>query len=119
MGLYSLFARIIMPKKNHKQSRLLFIREAQKVMTKEFNRWFKLTARLTAHLGTLKYSQIKIPTLYIMGSEDHLFLPPVEEIVKINNAATLKVVDNCGHVVNVEQPDIFNDYSIEFIRVNS
>jgi pimeloyl-ACP methyl ester carboxylesterase len=119
MGLYSLFARIIMPKKNHKQSRLLFIREAQKVMTKEFNRWFKLTARLTAHLGTLKYSQIKIPTLYIMGSEDHLFLPPVQEIVKINNAATLKVVDNCGHVVNVEQPDIFNDYSIEFIRVNS
>jgi pimeloyl-ACP methyl ester carboxylesterase len=88
-------------------------------MTKEFNRWFKLTARLTAHLGTLKYSQIKIPTLYIMGSEDHLFLPPVEEIVKINNAATLKVVDNCGHVVNVEQPDIFNNYSIEFIRVNS
>jgi pimeloyl-ACP methyl ester carboxylesterase len=54
-----------------------------------------------------------------MGSEDHLFLPPVEEIVKINNAAALKVVDNCGHVVNVEQSDIFNDYSIEFIRVNS
>lgn len=48
MGLYALFARIIMPRKNHKQSRLLFIREAQKLMSKEFNRWFKLTARLTS-----------------------------------------------------------------------
>lgn len=119
MSLYSLFARIIMPKKNHKQSRVLFIREAQKVMTKEFNRWFKLTARLTAHLGKLEYGQIKIPTLYIMGSEDHLFLPPVVEIVKKNQAATLKVVDNCGHVVNVEQPDIFNDNSISFIKANA
>jgi pimeloyl-ACP methyl ester carboxylesterase len=27
-------------------------------------------------------------------------------------------VDNCGHVVNVEQPDIFNDFSIAFIRAN-
>jgi pimeloyl-ACP methyl ester carboxylesterase len=97
---------------------VLFIREAQKVMSKEFNRWFKLTARLTAHLGKLEYGQIKIPTLYIMGSEDHLFLPPVMEIVKKNQAATLKVVDNCGHVVNVEQPDIFNDHSIAFIMAN-
>ena len=119
MGLYALFARIIMPKKNHKQSRLLFIREAKKVMTKEFNRWFKLTARLTAHLGKLEYSHIKIPTLYIMGSEDHLFLPPVVERVRQNSAAILKVVEDCGHVVNIEQPDLFNDYSIAFIRANA
>jgi pimeloyl-ACP methyl ester carboxylesterase len=118
MSLYALFARIIMPKKNHKQSRLLFVREAQKLMAKEFGRWFKLTARLTSYLAKLEYHQISIPTLYIMGSEDHLFLPPVREIVQKNTATLLKVIENCGHVVNIEQPDLFNRHSIDFIRVN-
>ena len=118
MSLYSLFARIIMPNKNHKQSRLLFIREAQKLMSKEFNRWFKLTARLTAYLAKLEYNRITIPTLYIMGSEDHLFLPPVREIAQKNTAALLKIVENCGHVVNIEQPDLFNQHSIDFILAN-
>jgi len=119
MGLYALFARIIMPKKNHKQSRLLFIREAKKVMTKEFNRWFKLTTRLTSYLGKLDYGQTRVPTLYIMGREDYLFLPPVIEIVKINKSAELEVIENCGHVVNVEQPQMFNKYSINFIYKNT
>jgi pimeloyl-ACP methyl ester carboxylesterase len=118
VSLYSLFARIIMPNKNHKQSRLLFIREAQKLMSKEFNRWFKLTARLTAYLAKLEYTRIAIPTFYIMGSEDHLFLPPVREIVEKNAAALLTIVENCGHVVNIEQPDLFNQHSIAFIRAN-
>jgi pimeloyl-ACP methyl ester carboxylesterase len=107
-----------MPNKNHQQSRLLFIREAQKLMSKEFNRWFKLTARLTAYLAKLEYNRIAIPTLYIMGSEDHLFLPPVREIVQKNTATLLKIVENCGHVVNIEQPDLFNQHSIAFIRAN-
>ncbi|MDP5093430.1 MAG: alpha/beta hydrolase, partial [Polaribacter sp.] len=43
MLLYKLFAFIIMPKKNHKKSRLLFVNEAKKLYQKEFIRWFKLT----------------------------------------------------------------------------
>ena len=34
--LYKLFAFIIMPKKNHKESRLLFVKEAKKLYQKEF-----------------------------------------------------------------------------------
>jgi len=119
MSLYGLFARIIMPKKKHKSARSLFINEAKKVMTKEFNRWFKLTTRLTSYLGKLDYGQTRVPTLYIMGREDYLFLPPVIEIVKINKSAELKVIENCGHVVNVERPQMFNKYSINFIYKNT
>ena len=36
MTLYRLFARIMMPKKNHEQSRKMFIQEAKKLMDKEF-----------------------------------------------------------------------------------
>ena len=116
MTLYALLARIIMPKKNHKTSRLLFINEAKKVMAKEFNRWFKLTARLTKYLNKVEHNNINKPTLYIMGSEDHLFLEPVKHIVKKNDIFLLEIVPNCGHVVNVEQAEIFNDLSIDFIK---
>ena len=44
--LYKFFAFVIMPNKNHKQSRLFFINEAKKLYQKEFIRWFKLTAEI-------------------------------------------------------------------------
>ena len=46
MWLYKILAFIIMPKRNHKESRLLFIREAKKLYQKEFIRWFKLTSEV-------------------------------------------------------------------------
>lgn len=116
MALYKLFARIMMPRKNHDQSRKMFIQEAKKLMNKEFNRWFKLTARLSNYLRILESNQYKIPQLYIMGSEDHLFLNPAIEIAKRNEFSTVSIVDKCGHVVNIENPEKFNMLSIEFIE---
>lgn len=115
MLLYKLFAFIIMPKKNHKNSRLLFVNEAKKLYQKEFLRWFKLTSEINPLLRFFRAKDIKIPTLYIMGAEDHLFLPSIENIVKLHKKASLVVIDNCGHVVNVEQPDTFNNQTIGFI----
>ena len=40
--LYKLFAFIIMPKKNHRESRLLLVKECKKLYQKEFIRWCKL-----------------------------------------------------------------------------
>jgi pimeloyl-ACP methyl ester carboxylesterase len=116
MTLYRLFARIMMPKKNHEQSRKMFIQEAKKLMDKEFKRWFKLTARLTAYLHLLENKQYTIPQLYIMGSEDHLFLNPVLELTKGSKYSTVSIVENCGHIVNIEDADRFNSLSIEFIE---
>ena len=116
MTLYTLLARIIMPKKNHKKSRLIFINEAKKVMTHEFNRWFKLTGRLTAYLNKVEHENNDKPTIYIMGSEDHMFLEPVKSIVELNPRILLNIVPNCGHVVNIEQAEQFNEISLNFIR---
>jgi pimeloyl-ACP methyl ester carboxylesterase len=115
MLLYKLFAFIIMPKKNHKNSRLLFVNEAKKLYQKEFIRWFKLTSEINPLLRFFRAKDINIPTLYIMGSEDHLFLPSIKKIVDRHIKSTLFVVENCGHVVNVERPESFNDKSIKFI----
>jgi pimeloyl-ACP methyl ester carboxylesterase len=50
-----------------------------------------------------------------MGSEDHLFLPSIKKVVEKHITSTLFVVENCGHVVNVESPESFNSKSINFI----
>lgn len=116
MLLYKLFAFVIMPKKNHRNSRLLFVNEAKKLYQKEFIKWFKMTAELKPLLNLFRQKEVSIPTLYMMGSEDHLFLPSVERLVSEHDSAELFVVENCGHVVNVEQPSIFNQETINFLK---
>lgn len=118
--LYKFFAFVIMPNKNHKQSRLLFINEAKKLYQKEFIRWFKLTAEINPVLKWFRQVELNIPTLYVMGEEDYMFLPAVRQVVeKHYKSSHLFVVENCGHVVNVEQPTIFNVNVIQFIKKNA
>tara|TARA_R110000868_G_scaffold200163_3_gene447383 strand:- start:225 stop:548 length:324 start_codon:yes stop_codon:yes gene_type:complete len=105
-----------MPNKNHKESRLLFVREAKKLYQKEFIRWFKLTSEINPLLRFFRMVDIKIPTLYVMGREDYLFLPTIEKIVANHATSELFVVEKCGHVVNVEQPMVFNTTVISYLR---
>lgn len=116
MLLYRFFAFIIMPKKNHKKSRSLFVNEAKKLYQKEFIRWFKLTSEINPLLRFFRAKDIQIPTLYVMGAEDHLFLPSIKDIVKSHSSSILYIVEKCGHVVNVEQPLLFNKTSLDFLR---
>ena len=116
MLLYKFFAFIIMPKRNHKKSRSLFVNEAKKLYQKEFIRWFKLTSEINPLLRFFRTKDIKIPTLYVMGAEDHLFLPSIKNIVAKHVTSSLFIVDKCGHVVNVEQPEMFNTETIKFIE---
>ncbi len=118
MWLYKLFAWIILPKKRHSESRNLFIREAKKLYKKEFMKWFNLTHKINPLLRYFREQELKVPTLYIMGSEDYLFLPPVQKIVENHKQSLLKVVEKCGHVVNVEKPQTFNRLSLSFLKTD-
>ena len=113
--LYQFFAFIIMPKDNHKESRLLFVREAKKLYHKEFIRWYRLTAELKPLLRFFRQVDVGIPTLYVMGEEDYMFLPSVQQIALSQKSASLSVVPQCGHVVNVEQPVVFNKTTLNFL----
>lgn len=116
MWLYSLFAWIIMPRRHHSESRNLFIREAKRLCQKEFIRWFKMTKDINPLLRYFKEKEMAIPTLYVMGDEDIMFLEPVKKIVKEHKLSFLKIVKDCGHVVNVEQPEAFNQLSLSFLK---
>ena len=115
LWLYKFFAFIIMPNRNHKESRLLFVREAKKLYQKEFIRWFRLTSEINPLLRLFRAANIKIPTLYVMGGEDYLFLPTIEKVVQKHEMSSLVTIQYCGHVVNVEQPNLFNHLVVNYI----
>lgn len=115
--LYQFFAFVIMPKKKHRKSRGLFINETKKITHEEFINWYKLTNEIAQVLKRFREVELNIPTLYVMGEEDYMFLPAVREVVENHNKTSqLFVMANCGHVVNVEQPNVFNEKVISFIN---
>ena len=117
LWLYRLFAFIIMPRKNHKAARLLFVNEAKKMNQKEFIKWFQLTAEINPILRKFRAEELQIPTLYIMGSQDYMFLPSIKNIVINHSSSSILVeIQNSGHVVNVEKAEIFNTEVLEFIK---
>ncbi len=116
MWLYKLLAFIVMPKKRHRKSRLLFIKDARVIYKKEIQRWYNLLNDLNPLLRYFDEKKLPIPTLYLMGDEDYMFLGPVQKIVREHKAAILSVIENSGHVCNVDQPEIFNRLSIRFIQ---
>lgn len=116
MWIYKFFAWVIMPKAHHKKSRSLFIREAKRLYQKEFLRWYQLTSEVNPLLKYFNEKELSTPTLYVMGEEDHMFLPQVRKIVNIHQNSTLTVFENCGHVVNIDEPERFNEVSLAFIE---
>lgn len=114
--LYRFFALIIMPRKKHRESRNLFVREAKKLYQKEFKKWFTLASEINPLLSFFRMKDSGIATFYIMGEEDHMFLPSISKLVKDHKHSKLLVVPECGHVVNVEKPEVFNKEAINFIE---
>jgi pimeloyl-ACP methyl ester carboxylesterase len=67
-------------------------------------KWFKLTAEINPVLKWFRQSELNIPTLYVMKK---IVLPSVRKVVESHyKSSKLFVVANCGHVVNVEQPNV-------------
>ncbi|MFX0555154.1 alpha/beta fold hydrolase [Maribacter sp. CXY002] len=115
LWLYKFFAFVIMPNKNHKESRSLFVREAKKLYQEEFLRWFTLTTEINPLLHLFRFSDNSIPTLYVMGEEDYLFLPTIRKLTSRQIDTNLFIIKNCGHVVNVEEPKLFNRMVIGYL----
>jgi len=93
----------------------MFVRDAANLCQREFIRWFKMTENMNPLLRHFSSIQTAVPILYVMGDEDYMFLEAVERTAKHQPTANVHVVEDSGHVVNVDQPDIFNTVSMNFI----
>ncbi len=116
MWLYRLNAWILIPSKKHAQSRKLFIKEAIKLGDLEFKKWLHMTGEIRVSLKEFIIKEASAPVLYLMGERDHMFLPMVTDLVKKHFNSHLEVIQNSGHVCNIDQPEVFNQRSIHFIK---
>jgi pimeloyl-ACP methyl ester carboxylesterase len=112
--VYSLFAYLFMPRRRHAAARRLFIRESKKVTTEAFFKWWR-AIRKERIFETLP-ENINIPTLVMMGNEDHVFLNTAYLIKQKFTNVTLKVFEKCGHVCNLEMPKKFNTCALQFLQ---
>ncbi|MCG6188527.1 alpha/beta fold hydrolase [Maribellus maritimus] len=116
MWLYKLNAWILIPSKKHTQSRKLFIKEAMRLGEKEFKKWLRMSGEIRDNLQEFLIKEASAPVLYLMGERDHMFLPMVSNLVKKHLNSKLEVISNSGHVCNIDQPNVFNERSIFFIK---
>jgi len=62
-------------------------------------------------------ARMKVPTHIVSGDEDNNCLEPGIFIKRVCPAARLTVVAATGHAVNVEEPDLFNQLTDDFLAL--
>lgn len=116
MWLYRISAMILMPRTHHKESRNAFVREAYKLGRNEFLHWYALHSQIEGTINKVKERVTTTPKLYIMGSEDYMFLPIIRRHLQQATNECLEVIDKCGHVCNIERHKEFNRLGLDFLR---
>lgn len=116
--LYTLFAYIVMPKKNHAVSRKVFISASKKLVQREYLRWLNLYGKFRDTVDKLDFSKQKKPIIVIMGEEDHLFLKPAKDFCSLYKEARFQMIPKSGHICNIEKPDIYNRIVFSFLEKN-
>jgi pimeloyl-ACP methyl ester carboxylesterase len=59
--------------------------------------------------------KLKVPLHMVSGDEDNNCIDPGVFIKRVCPSAWLTIVPNTGHAVNVEEPDLFNRLTAEFL----
>ncbi len=59
---------------------------------------------------------LRVPTLFIAGEEDEKFVGIAREMHRTVTRSQLRIVEESGHAVHLEQPDLFNRIVLEFVR---
>jgi len=116
MLLYKLFAHIIMPKSNHKESRRIFIKEAKVIDRKVFKQWLMLIPDLKKYILHLKPINFNKYILFLSGKGDYLFSEEVKEFSSKNKLLSYRSIEGAGHIVNIDNPTIFNQRVIEYLK---
>lgn len=115
--LYKFVAWLVLPKKNHKRSREIFIRESKHLTDSEFRRWTGMYGKCLNDTLQQIYSAVsEIPTILIMGEQDHFFLKQAKKYVRLHQNVQLKIVEKCGHIVNLEKAERFNEICLQFLK---
>lgn len=116
--LYKFFAWFLMPRKNHKKSRKIFLREVVKLNKKTMFAWIEyLQFTLSPENILARLDEVKKNILIISGDEDHCFLRDAKALVDKMKSVEINIIEKCGHVCSIEKSSIFNHMALDFLKV--
>lgn len=115
--LYKAFALIMMPRKNHKRSRKIFIRESLKMKRENFLQWVDYLSEI-AHPKKLlnKMKKLNVKMLFVSGDEDVCFIKGTKKVSKLLEKSKLSIIEKCGHVCTIEKAKEFNQLALNFLK---
>ena len=105
-----------MPKSNHKESRVIFANEAKVIDAKVFNKLLNLIPDLTKYILQLKPVNFNKNILFLSGQDDYLFSDDVRRFSLKNKFHNYYSIADAGHVVNIDNPSVFNQKVLEFLK---
>ena len=105
-----------MPKSNHKESRRIFINEAKLIETKVFNKLLKLIPEIKNYILNLQPVNFNKYILFLSGKDDYLFFDDVRKFSSQNKFHSYYSIEGAGHVVNIDNPSIFNNKVLEYLK---
>ena len=116
--LYKFFAWFMMPKKRHKKSRHIFLREVVKLHKETMFAWIEYI-QFTLHpehiLAKLDVLGKKI--LMISGDEDHCFIADAIVLARKMKHTEIKIIEKCGHICSIEKWSVFNRLALEYLSL--
>ncbi len=116
LWLYRFYAGILLPRPSHRESRRTVVDQARGLGRAEFLRWLPITRGLHERLSRYAATDPGLPSLRVMGDQDHMFLPGARALAARHPTARLHVIEGCGHVCTVQCPEEFNRVALAFLE---
>lgn len=120
--VYNFFASFIFPGKKHAFARRIFIKGAAQMGCEAFCAWvlfmFGRGRRLRDFICRLNSLEKPIPQIYIMGEDDFLFRRSTPRLAGRIKGTETVVIEDAGHICNIERRKEFNRISLEFFQKN-
>lgn len=115
--LYKFFAWFMMPKKHHKKSRTIFLREVIKLDKTTMYAWIDyLQLALKPEKILNKLDGLGKKVLLISGDEDHCFIDDAKSIARKMKNMEISIIEKCGHICSIEKWSSFNNIALEYLQ---
>ena len=114
--LYKFFAWFMMPRKSHKKSRLIFLREVVKLRKETLFAWMEyLMCTLNPDKMLAKLDFLGKKILFISGDEDHCFIRDAKAIAAKMKSTEIRINEKCGHICSIESWKNFNRIALDYL----
>lgn len=111
------FTFFLVPQKRYQDSKKVFYKSGERVSYDSFVNWIRLNRGISKRLKQLFDTTATIPTVYLTGEDDWLFLNHIKRTVRYGGEkATLVIIPKSGHVCNVDNKVDFNAAAIDFMK---